>query len=164
MSTTTPGYEILSKTWTRMHNLSHLQSIAGWDQAANMPPKGNEARAAAMAEMAALLHRMRTDPQLPEQLARAEQEPLSELQRANLREMKRQWHASNALPESLVQRRQLASSRGNWPARAANTPGAHSARPTTGLASWATSARCWPLPAKKPPCCRRRPVCANTTP
>ena len=111
MSTTTPSYEILSKTWTRMHNLSHLQSIAGWDQAANMPPKGNEARAAAMAEMAALLHRMRTDPQLPEQLARAEQEPLSDLQRANLREMKRQWHASNALPESLVQRRQLASSR-----------------------------------------------------
>jgi carboxypeptidase Taq len=45
-----------------MHHLGHLQSIAGWDQAANMPPKGNEARAAAMAEMAALLHRMRTDP------------------------------------------------------------------------------------------------------
>ena len=111
MSTATPSYEILSKTWTRMHNLSHLQSIAGWDQAANMPPKGNEARTAAMAEMATLLHRMRTDVQLPEQLARAEQEPLSDLQRANLREMKRQWHASNALPESLVQRRQMASSR-----------------------------------------------------
>ena len=29
-----------------------------------MPPKGNEARAAALAEMAALLHRMRTDPRL----------------------------------------------------------------------------------------------------
>jgi carboxypeptidase Taq len=111
MSTVTPNYEILSKTWTRMHNLSHLQSLAGWDQAANMPPKGNEARTAAMAEMATLLHRMRTDSQLPDQLARAEQEPLSDLQRANLREMKRQWHASNALPESLVQRRQVASSR-----------------------------------------------------
>jgi carboxypeptidase Taq len=94
-----------------MHNLSHLQSIAGWDQAANMPPKGNEARAAALTEMAALLHRMRTDPQLPDQLARAEQEALTDLQRANLREMKRQWHASNALPESLVERRQMASSR-----------------------------------------------------
>ncbi len=111
MSIATPAYDTLSRTWTRMHNLSHLQAIAGWDQAANMPPKGNEARAAAMTEMAALLHRMRTDPQLPEQLERAEQEPLSDLQRANLREMKRQWYASNALPESLVQRRQMASSR-----------------------------------------------------
>ena len=35
----------------------HLASIAWWDQAAMMPPKGNEARAAAMAEMDALLHR-----------------------------------------------------------------------------------------------------------
>ncbi|MDP1899137.1 MAG: carboxypeptidase M32 [Rubrivivax sp.] len=111
MSTATPTYDELSGTWTRLHRLGHLQSIAGWDQAANMPPKGNEARAAALSEMAALLHRMRTDAQLPTQLARAEQEPLSELQRANLREMRREWRAANALPEALVQRQQLATSR-----------------------------------------------------
>ncbi len=109
--TTTPAYDHLATTWTRLHRLGHLQSIAGWDQAANMPPKGNEARAAAMAEMAALMHRMATAPELREQLARAEQEPLSDLQRANLREMHRQWLATNALPESLVQQRLLASSR-----------------------------------------------------
>lgn len=111
MSTPTPVYDTLAAHWTRMHHFGHLQSIAGWDQAAQMPPKGNEARAAALAEMAALLHRMRTDVQLPSQLQRAEQEPLSELQRANLREMRREWRASNALPESLVQRQQLATSR-----------------------------------------------------
>jgi carboxypeptidase Taq len=111
MSTATPSYDDLTGTWTRLHRLGHLQSIAGWDQASNMPPKGNEARAAAMAEMAALLHRMRTDPKLPDQMARAEQEPLSELQRANLREMHRQWRASNALPEALVQAQQMATSR-----------------------------------------------------
>jgi carboxypeptidase Taq len=109
--TATPSYDTLSGTWTRMHHFAHLQSIAGWDQAANMPPKGVEARAAALAEMAALLHRMRTDPTLKDQLKQAEQEPLDELQRANLREMRRDWLASNALPESLVQRQQLASSR-----------------------------------------------------
>ena len=107
----TPTYDALTATWTRLHHLGHLQSIAGWDQAANMPPKGNEARAAALAEMAALLHRMRTDAKLPDQLSRAEQEPLSDLQRANLREMHRQWRYSNALPESLVQRMQMATSR-----------------------------------------------------
>ena len=36
----TPNYTELAGTWTRMHHLGHLQSIAGWDQAANMPPKG----------------------------------------------------------------------------------------------------------------------------
>ena len=72
MPTATPAYETLTGTWSRLHRLGHLQALAGWDQAANMPPKGNEARAAALAEMAALLHRMRTDPQLRDQLERAE--------------------------------------------------------------------------------------------
>ena len=111
MNSSTPTYETLTGLWTRLHHLGHLQSIAGWDHAANMPPKGNEARAAAMAEMAGLLHRMRTAPQLQDELARAEQEPLDAAQRANLREMQRQWRASNALPESLVQRQQIANSR-----------------------------------------------------
>ena len=111
MTIATPAYDTLSSTWMRLYRFGHLQSVAGWDQAANMPPKGNEARAAALAEMAALLHRMVTDPVLPEQLARAEQEPLDEEQRANLREMRREWRAQNALPESLVQRQQMATSR-----------------------------------------------------
>ncbi len=111
MSTATPNYDALSATWTRLHRLGHLQALAGWDQAANMPPKGNEARAAAMGEMAGLLHRLRTAPELGGQLQGAEQEGLNDLQRANLREMQRQWRASHALPESLVLRQQLATSR-----------------------------------------------------
>src|SRR5512134_3784237 len=111
MHTSTPIYDELTRIFTRMYRLQHLQSIASWDQAANMPPRGNEARAAAMAEMGALLHRMRTDPQLAQQLDRAEAEPLSEPQRANLREMRREWRQSNALPESLVQRAYIASGR-----------------------------------------------------
>jgi len=104
MDTTTPSYDALTHTYTRLHRLQHLQSIASWDQAANMPPRGNQARAAAMAEMSALLHRMRTDPQLAGELERAEDEPLDDAQRANLREMRREWRHSNALPEALVQR------------------------------------------------------------
>ncbi|HET7863503.1 MAG TPA: carboxypeptidase M32 [Burkholderiaceae bacterium] len=107
----TPAYDELAATYARLHRFEHLQALAGWDQAANMPPKGNEARAAAMAELAALTHRLRTEPQMKSQLARAEQEPLDELQRANLREIRRDWLASNALPESLVQAQTLARSR-----------------------------------------------------
>ncbi len=107
----TPHYDAIAATCTRLHRFGHLQSIAGWDQAANMPAKGNEARAAAMAELAALMHRMRTDPVLAVQLDSAEQEPLTEAQRANLREIRREWRSANALPESLVTRRELATAR-----------------------------------------------------
>ncbi|MDH4059401.1 MAG: carboxypeptidase M32 [Aquincola sp.] len=107
----TPTYDTLVEHQLQLHRFGHLASIVHWDQAANMPPKGNEARAAALAELAALMHRLRTDRTLADRLARAEQEPLSDLQRANLREMRRDWHLANALPESLVQRRQMATSR-----------------------------------------------------
>jgi carboxypeptidase Taq len=104
-------YEELSSTWTRLHHLGHLQSIASWDRAAMMPPKGSEARSRALAEMSALLHRMRTDPRLAELLTRAEAESLEPVQRANLAEMRREWRSSNALPEALVQASALATSR-----------------------------------------------------
>ena len=109
--TETPAYDALAATFTRLHRLGHLQSIASWDQSANMPPKGNEARAAAMAEMATLLHGLVTDPALAARLDAAEREPLDEARRANLREMRRRWRAANVLPAELVERQQLATAR-----------------------------------------------------
>ncbi|MFO0124719.1 MAG: carboxypeptidase M32, partial [Betaproteobacteria bacterium] len=65
---TTPAYDDLVALNQRLHHLGHLGSIAGWDQAANMPPKGNEARAAALAELHGLMHRMRTDAALRDRI------------------------------------------------------------------------------------------------
>jgi carboxypeptidase Taq len=76
-----------------------------------MPPKGNDARAAALAELAGMMHRMRTEPGLRETIARAGQEPLSDLQRANLREVEREWRMANAVPDLLVERTQVATAR-----------------------------------------------------
>jgi len=95
----------------RLHRLQHLQAIAQWDQSANMPSKGNEARSLAIAEMNGLLHQFATDPALKSLLDAAAQEPLDAVQSANLREMRRQWRASNALPQSLVEAKSLALSR-----------------------------------------------------
>jgi carboxypeptidase Taq len=111
MSTATPAYDDLAATYTQLHHFGHLLAIAGWDQAANMPPKGNDARAAAMAELGGLVHRLSTEPKLKDDIARAGQEPLSDLQRANLREIERDWRANNALPETLVQQLVLARAR-----------------------------------------------------
>jgi carboxypeptidase Taq len=107
----TPAYDDLAAHFTRLHHYAHLGSIASWDRAANMPPKGNDARAAAMAELAALMHRLRTEPSLHERIERARQESLSDAQRANLREIERDWRLATALPESLVQRQELATAR-----------------------------------------------------
>ena len=107
----TPAYDQLARSFSRLHHLDHLQSIAYWDQAAMMPAGGAEARAGALAELAALMHQQRTDPALAQALVAAAAEPLGDFEQANLREMGREWRAANALPEDLVQRSQLATSR-----------------------------------------------------
>jgi carboxypeptidase Taq len=66
-----------------------------------------------------------------ELIARAEQEPLGDAERANLREIRRSWTSSNALPARLVEEQSLATSRcehawrsqrpaGDWPGFLAN--------------------------------------------
>ena len=105
------AYDELAGIWTRLHHFQHLQALAGWDQAAMMPPKGNDARAKAMAEMEGLLHRMRTDPKLVDLLQRAAAEPVDAHARANLGEIRREWRAANALPQALVEATSLAGAR-----------------------------------------------------
>src|SRR6185436_18588860 len=105
------AYQQLTAAFLRLHRLDHLQQIAFWDQSTSMPAGGAEARGAAMGEMAALLHRLVTEPQLAGWLDAAEAEPLAELERANLREMRRAWRNANALPEALVQETTVTSAR-----------------------------------------------------
>ena len=107
----TPNYTELTRVYTRLYRYYHLSSIVGWDRNAMMPPSGNEARAAAEAELSALIHRTRTDPQLKGWLNGAEREELDEVARANLREIRRDWRDANALPESLVEAKTLAGAR-----------------------------------------------------
>ena len=109
--TAAPGYAELCRVWSRLYRFNHLSAIVGWDRNAMMPPKGNAARAAAEAELHALIHRTRTEPRLAELLQAAEQEPLSDIERANLREIRRDWRDANALPESLVEAKTLAGAK-----------------------------------------------------
>ena len=105
------SYQKLEQHQQQLHRLSHLSAICGWDQAAMMPEGGNEARAEAMAELGVLIHGKRTAPELGEWIAKAESEPLDEHQRANLREIKRQWQDASLLPGALVEALSLAGSK-----------------------------------------------------
>jgi carboxypeptidase Taq len=123
---THPAYDDLARHWARLHRFGHLHAIASWDRAAMMPSKGNEARSEALAEMEGLLHGLRTEPRLAGLLAAADGESLDDVERANLREMRREWTGANAVPQALVEARSLAASRcehawqsqrplGDWP-------------------------------------------------
>lgn len=108
---TAPAYDALAAHYRRLHRFEHLAAIAEWDQATHMPAKGNEARAEAQAELATLMHGLRSAASLSERFGQAAQESLSDWQRANLREMARDWRLATALPDALVQRRALATAR-----------------------------------------------------
>ncbi len=110
MSTLT-SYEQLTSAFDRIYRFEHLQAITSWDHATNMPPKGNDARAAAMGELAAHLHRLRTSPELARWLAGANTESLDDIARANLREMQRVYRHATAVPDELVHEMTMAGAR-----------------------------------------------------
>ncbi len=106
-----PAYQALTATFTRLYHYQHLGAIASWDQAAKMPPGGNAARGAALAELDVLMHQTLTDQSLHALMATAQGEALDPAQRANLREMRRDWEQANLLPERLIEAKSLAGSR-----------------------------------------------------
>jgi carboxypeptidase Taq len=105
------AYATLVASFTKLYRYQHLASIVGWDQAAMMPSKGNEARSAAMAELAVLLHETLTAPHLGPALDAAKAECTDPVEAASVREMRRQWQTANLLPASLVEAKSLAGTR-----------------------------------------------------
>lgn len=108
---THPAYQAAVAAFTRLYRYQHLAAIAGWDQAAMMPPGGNAARGAAMAELQLLMHGLLTAPALQQALQAAAQESLSDAEQASLREMRRSWQHANLLPAWLVEAKALAGNR-----------------------------------------------------
>ena len=105
------NYLQLTRTFQRLSRFSHLSAIAGWDMATMMPSGGSSARSEALAELGVLKHQILTDKKVGEWLDAAQQENLDEDQRANLREMQREYAQAALLPESLVEAQSLAGNR-----------------------------------------------------
>ncbi|MBP9202397.1 MAG: carboxypeptidase M32 [Kofleriaceae bacterium] len=106
-----PGYQHAVDTFTRLYRYQHLSAMASWDQAANMPGGGNDARGAALAELAVLMHQTVTSPALGDALAAAAAHAASDDEAASVREMTRQWRLATVLPEALVAAKSLAGTR-----------------------------------------------------
>ena len=105
-------YAALEKTFYRLAQLGHLSAMASWDQHVMMPPKGNEARSRAMAELSVLSTEILQDPSLEEAFeAASEDTELEPWQVANLQQMRRRWQSATAVPKELVEAESLAASR-----------------------------------------------------
>jgi carboxypeptidase Taq len=77
--------------------------MLGWDKSTMMPEGGADSRAEQLATLRVVCHEMLSDRALPDLLAAGEdQGGLDTWQRANLREMRRQWLHATAVPSDLV--------------------------------------------------------------
>ena len=115
----TDPFERLTACFSGRARLAHAQTYLSWDQMVMMPPGGNEARSATLAELATLSHRALIADEVGEWLEAAGQElagadpdsPHTRLQRARLVEMGRERREAVALPGDLVRARVVAGSR-----------------------------------------------------
>lgn len=98
------AYQELTKRAGRMSAISNALGILSWDNETVMPTGAAETRADSLAALAVLRHDMICDPQLGGLLDdAAEQNDLDDWQRANVRELRRNWVSETALPADLVE-------------------------------------------------------------
>ena len=98
------AYRRLEDRFGRIGALRDAESMLHWDLATMMPKGGAQARGDQLAVLKALRHGLLIASEIGEWLGEAEADAsLDTWQRANVREMKRQWAHATALSESQVE-------------------------------------------------------------
>jgi carboxypeptidase Taq len=105
------AYRRLEPRFRRLFTLREAAAMLQWDGAALMPSGGAAARGDQLATLKLVCHEALTDPAMGELLdAAAGENDLDDWQRANLREMRREWLHATAVPGDLVEAASLAAS------------------------------------------------------
>jgi carboxypeptidase Taq len=94
----------LDELCRKLEALEHAQAMLGVDEAVQMPVGGGEKRAEAMAALAGMYHELAAAPHIAEWIAKAESEPLDEMQQAAVREFKRSYINLTCLTPVFVQK------------------------------------------------------------
>jgi carboxypeptidase Taq len=107
------SYAALERQQKRVAHLEHLEAIAAWDEATMMSAGGGEARGEALATLRGLIHDESVKPEMGDWIAAAEAgaSELDAWERANLREITRNWRRATAIPSSLVEAASLVESK-----------------------------------------------------
>jgi len=98
------AYQQLEEHFEQVSRLGEVLAVLRWDNAAMMPTGGAEARSEQVAMLQGMRHELLTEPAVSDLLDSAEEEAdeLGDWQRANLREMRRNWLHANCVPAGLV--------------------------------------------------------------
>lgn len=96
------AYARLEAIFRKSAAIGDALAILHWDMATMMPAGGAESRAEQLATLKGMAHETVTAPEMADLLAAAEDEALDGWERANLREMRRDWVHAAAVPPDLV--------------------------------------------------------------
>ncbi|RAU22039.1 carboxypeptidase M32 [Paramagnetospirillum kuznetsovii] len=96
------AYSRLEAVFRKSAAIGDALGVLQWDMATMMPDGGAEGRAEQMATLKGIAHETVTAPDMADLLAQAEGETLDGWERANLREMRREWVHAAAVPGDLV--------------------------------------------------------------
>lgn len=100
------SYRQLEEIFKKIDDIEGAKSVLYWDSAVTMPAGGMESRADQLATLGAIANAILGDEAVGDLLSDAEsrQKSLNDWQKANLREMRRQWKHAVAIDSSLLQR------------------------------------------------------------
>jgi carboxypeptidase Taq len=106
-------YSDLASRFETINTLDGVLNVLHWDGASMMPSGGMETRTQQLSTLSVLKHQWLVAEDIKEGLLGVEQEmdQLSDWQKANVVEMKKQYHHASALPEDLVKAQSEAGSR-----------------------------------------------------
>ncbi|MBT8330645.1 MAG: carboxypeptidase M32 [Desulfofustis sp.] len=104
-------YKQLEDHFQRLSHVAHALTFLQWDQLVMMPPRGNEARSEAIAELSSIYHDTLTDPALGDLLEKARSHPETAEQSASVSEMDREYRWATCIPTDLVKAKSLAGSK-----------------------------------------------------
>lgn len=99
------SYAELTKTFKDYSTLSGIEGLLHWDMQVNMPPKGAEKRANQLAMISGLAHEKLTSAHVGELIEQCQSAngALNEAEKANVREMARDYHRATKVPQELVE-------------------------------------------------------------
>lgn len=102
----------LTETAHTLSDISAALAVLGWDQEVMMPPRAGEVRAHHLATLAGIYHEKLTAPRVGDLLLAAEDAPLSDTDRALVRELRRERDRAVKVPPALVRELAEAQARG----------------------------------------------------
>ncbi|MFB6250339.1 MAG: carboxypeptidase M32 [Halobellus sp.] len=97
------NYDRLLEQWKRLAYLKDIEEVLSWDAFTAVPDGGASARSKQQGALSTVIHRQRADSALGDLLEAVDSATLTDQQRANVREIRREYEREAAVPPALSQ-------------------------------------------------------------